>query len=91
MNTTLQTRIDAKLKKEAKRTLEAMGLDLSTGIKLFLTQVVRTQSIPFELFTYDNLSEEEKLKLVAETEEAITTGKRYATVQELHEDLLSEK
>lgn len=66
-----------------------MGLDLSSGIKLFLTQVVRTQSIPFELFTADNLSKERKLELVQEAKEALESGKRYATIEEAHLDILS--
>ncbi len=90
MNTTLQTRIDAKLKKDAKKTLERMGLDLSTGVKLFLTQVVRTQSIPFELFTYDNVSEKKKQALIRDAKHALKHGKRYKTIQEAHRDILSE-
>ncbi len=89
MNTTLQTRIDAKLKKDASKAFKAMGLDLSTGVKMFLTQVVRTQSIPFEIFTADNLPEETKLQLKEEAEEALKHGKRYASIEEAHRDILS--
>jgi DNA-damage-inducible protein J len=88
MNTTLQTRIDAKLKKEASKALKDMGLDLSTGVKMFLTQVVRTKSIPFEIFTYDNIPETEKLELVKEAKYALKHGKRYATIQDAHRDIL---
>ncbi len=91
MNTTLQTRIDAKLKRDASKALKSMGLDLSTGVKLFLTQVVRTQSIPFELFTADNLPEERKIELMKEVEESLKNGKRYATIEEAHRDILSDK
>ena len=88
MNTTLQTRIDPKLKADAKKALESVGLDLSTGIKLFLTQVVRTQSIPFEIFTADNFSEEKKQMLIRESKQALKSGKRYKTAQEAHADIL---
>ena len=88
MTTTLQTRIDPKLKADAKKALESVGLDLSTGIKLFLTQVVRTQSIPFEIFTADNFSEEKKQLLIREAKQALKSGKRYKTVQEAHADIL---
>ena len=88
MNTTLQTRIDAKLKKDAKKALESMGLDLSTGVKLFLTQVVRTQSIPFEMFTYNNLPEAKKKAIVREAKYALKHGKSYKTAKELHDDIL---
>lgn len=88
MNTTLQTRIDAKLKKDASKALKDMGLDLSTGVKLFLTQVVRTQSIPFEIFTFDNLPEKEKLKLVKEAKRALKYGKSYSSSAEMHADIM---
>ena len=90
MNTTLQTRIDSKLKRDAKKALESMGLDLSSGIKLFLTQVVRTQSIPFEMFTADNLPEKTKKMMMREASHALKYGKRYKTIQEAHADILSE-
>ena len=90
MNTTLQARIDSKLKKDASKAFKAMGLDLSTGIKMFLTQVVRTQSIPFEIFTADNLPEETKLQLKKEAEEALKYGKSYASAAELHADIMKE-
>jgi DNA-damage-inducible protein J len=88
MNTTLQTRIDAKLKKDAKKALESVGLDLSSGVKLFLTQVVRTQSIPFEILSADNLPEAKKKVLVREAKEAFRSGKKYATVRAMHRDIL---
>ena len=47
MTTTLQVRIDQKLKIQAQKTLEALGLDLSSGIKLFLTQVAHDKELPF--------------------------------------------
>lgn len=88
MTTTLQTRIDPKLKADAKKALESAGLDLSTGIKLFLTQVVRTQSIPFEIFTFDNLPEAKKQAIIRETKQALKSGKRYNSIEEAHADIL---
>jgi DNA-damage-inducible protein J len=88
MTTTLQTRIDPKLKADAKKALEGIGLDLSSGIKLFLTQVVRTQSIPFELFTADNFSEEKRQMIIRETKEALKSGKYFNSAEELHADIM---
>lgn len=45
--TTLNIRIDEKLKNNASVILEHMGLDLSSAIKMFLNQVVVKRSIPF--------------------------------------------
>jgi DNA-damage-inducible protein J len=88
MTTTLQTRIDPKLKADAKKALESAGLDLSTAIKLFLTQVVRTQSIPFEIFTFDNLPEAKKQAIMREAKEALKSGKRYKSIKDLHDDIV---
>jgi DNA-damage-inducible protein J len=48
-STTLQVRLPVKLRDEASATLEEMGLDLPTAIRLYLTKVVRTRRIPFQL------------------------------------------
>ena len=82
--TTIQTRLSPKLKKDAQKAFKSMGLDLSTGVKLFLTQVVRTQSIPFEVFTFDNLSEDKQLEIVKEAKYALKYGKRYTNIHEMH-------
>ena len=46
--TTLSIRIEEKTKRDASKTLEAMGLDLSSAVKMFLNQVVIEQGIPFK-------------------------------------------
>ena len=88
MNTTLQIRIDADTKARARSALEGMGLDLSSGIKLFLTQVGNTGEIPFRVFTADNLPERTKRRLVRESDYALKHGKTYSSVKELHDDIL---
>ena len=45
--TTLNVRIEEKAKKAASKALADIGLDLSTGVKLFLHQVVTEQGLPF--------------------------------------------
>lgn len=84
MTTTVQIRIDEKMKREATKTLKAMGLDMSTGVKLFLAQVVNTKSIPFPVMSMDALPREKKLELVREAREALK-GKGYRTARELHD------
>ena len=49
MNASIKTRIEPELKDQAEATLNALGLDLSSGIRLFLRQVVLTQGLPFPL------------------------------------------
>lgn len=47
MNTTVNVRIEKKIKAEATKTLLGLGLDMSTAVKMFLYQVVAEQGIPF--------------------------------------------
>ncbi|MDD4358245.1 MAG: type II toxin-antitoxin system RelB/DinJ family antitoxin [Candidatus Pacebacteria bacterium] len=48
-NTQIQIRIDSKTKKEAKKILENLGMDMSSAIKIFFRQVINTKSFPCEL------------------------------------------
>lgn len=88
MTTTLQIRIDQKVKDAAQKTFHSMGLDLSSGVKLYLTQVMNTKSIPFPVWSFDYLPREKKLEIVKEAKYALKHGKRYATIQEAHRDIL---
>jgi addiction module RelB/DinJ family antitoxin len=78
--TNLTIRIDEKLKKQAKSTLEKQGLDMSTAIKMFFSQVVIEKGIPF-LPTHNP----EILKRQWDRE---ADGKRYASAQEVFSDIL---
>ena len=44
---TIKTQIPAELKAEAEKTLRELGLDLTSGIRMFLAQVVQQGGIPF--------------------------------------------
>lgn len=74
MNTTetkINIRVDKKMKEQAKKTLEALGLDLSSGVKLFLKSVINTQSIPFEIRTQNGYTTEQEQQILKETGEAL--------------------
>ena len=45
--TTLNIRIEAKVKTKANKTLSALGLDMSSAVKLFLNQVITENGLPF--------------------------------------------
>lgn len=47
--TTLSVRIDAKLKEDAERTLDALGISISSAVRAFLAQVVEQQALPFPI------------------------------------------
>ena len=42
-------RIDDKVKKDAEKTLDTIGLSMSAAINIFLKAVAREKRIPFEL------------------------------------------
>ncbi|MEI6278622.1 MAG: type II toxin-antitoxin system RelB/DinJ family antitoxin [Verrucomicrobiae bacterium] len=46
---TLQIRLPQELREEADSVLGAIGLDMPTAVRLYLTKIVQTRSIPFAL------------------------------------------
>ena len=46
---TVAVRVDDQLKDDATKLFQSLGLDMSTSVKMFLIQSVKTQSIPFEI------------------------------------------
>jgi len=49
MMKTLQVRIPEQLRADADSVLADIGIDLPTAVRLYLTKVVQTRSIPFSL------------------------------------------
>ncbi len=82
--TTLSIRIEEKTKNAAKRALADIGLDLSSGVKLFLTQVVNEKGLPF---TPTKNPKALIAKWDREVAWARKHGKKYTDVQELMRDL----
>lgn len=46
---TLEVTLNPALKKKAAKVLDGLGLDLESAVRVFLTKVVATHSIPFAL------------------------------------------
>lgn len=68
--TTLQIRIDQKVKKDAKKVFDKVGLDMSSAIKVYFKQVVITQGIPFPLLTENGLTIQQEAEILKASEEA---------------------
>ncbi len=85
---TLSVRIEEKTKREASKTLAALGLDMSTAVKMFLNQVVIDQGIPFKPSRTAQQIREGWDKEVAH---ALKRGKRYSNASDLFQDILEEK
>lgn len=45
----LHIRLPADLKREAEKVMNALGLDMSSAIRLFFTQLTLQQTLPFAL------------------------------------------
>ncbi|MDC1205327.1 type II toxin-antitoxin system RelB/DinJ family antitoxin [Candidatus Pacebacteria bacterium] len=84
---TIQIRIDKKTKNEARKTLNNLGLDMSSAVKLFLTNVVNRQGIPLDLRTENGFTLAQEQAMIKETEEVKRTGKKYDDLDELFSDL----
>jgi DNA-damage-inducible protein J len=46
---TVKAQVDAELKAQAETTLKALGLDMTSAMRMFLRQVVIRGGIPFEV------------------------------------------
>ena len=71
---TINVRIEEKTKRAASKALASMGLDLSTGGKIFLHQVVTEQGLPF---TPTKNPAALRAKWDKEVAEALKSGKVY--------------
>jgi len=83
---TIQIRIDAKTKKAARETLDGVGLDMSSAVKLFLTNVINRKGIPLDLRTENGFTLAQEQALLADTKEA-KKGRAYTDLDELFSDL----
>lgn len=94
MDKTIQVRIDQKTKQSVAKIFESLGLDLSSGVKIYFQQVLRERGIPFPLVTENGFTPAEEKKLLAEshrTRRLYVSGKRRApaSVKELFKELAS--
>lgn len=83
--TTLNVRIEEKTKARATKTLAKLGLDMSSAVKLFLTQVIKEDGLPF---TPTNNAKAIRARWDKEVADALKSGKRYSSAEEMHDDIL---
>ena len=78
--------MNADVKAKADALFEALGLDMSTAINLFVRQCLVEQQLPFQ--PSSNIPNKTTIKAIQEAKEMIRTGnfKRY-TVDEAFEAL----
>lgn len=91
LTSAINVQVDAKIKEEATVILKGLGLNMSTAINMFLTQVVKRDGIPFEI--RNPKPSREMLKALQEAQ-GIIDGKieseGYHDVHQMFEDILNE-
>lgn len=68
--TTLQVRVDKKTKEKARKVFASLGIDMSTGIKLYLQQVNLRKGLPFLLTTQNGLTVQKEQEILCAAQEA---------------------
>lgn len=89
MNTLVQTRIDAKTKKEAEAIVNQLGISLNEAIRMFLNQVTIHKGIPFKptLIAEENYTPNAKLKKIIDEVETGKNLTEYNNTNEMWEEL----
>ena len=83
--------LDQELKRNAQELFNALGMDLTTAVTIFLKQAVRAQAIPFEIKRETVNSE--TMAAVGEYYDMLNNlaeYKRYSSFAEAMEDVLDE-
>ena len=78
---TARALIDPQVKKEAEAILKELGLSVSNAYELFYRQVIANRGLPFEL----KVPNEKTMKAIENSRQG--KGKKFATEEELFEDL----
>lgn len=89
--TSMNIRIEPKLKKEVEEVLTDLGLTISEAVTIYLKQIVFTNSIPLEIKRPKY--SKDFLEAIAEAEEMEKHPEKYKsfeTVEEFMEDLHNE-
>ncbi len=73
---------DAAIKKAANKVFARMGLDLSTGVNMYLTRVAQDKAMPFTPRTVNGFTPEQEAKILRSAAWTEKHGKRYKTVEE---------
>lgn len=83
--TTLNIRIDENLKNKANKTLERMGLDMSSAVKLFLHQTVQENGLPFHPTNNPKVI---RAMWDREVADALKNGESYTSTKEMFDDII---
>ena len=88
-NEQIQIRIDAKTKRETKKILDNLGMDMSSAIKLFFRQIINAKNLPFELRGENGLTLRNAELLRASIIDAKNSSKSFTSGASLIKDALN--
>lgn len=66
--------VDKKTKKEVQKTLEMLGLDLSSAVRIYFKKIISEKAIPFEI-SADPFYSESNMKFLDESIKQMEEGK----------------
>lgn len=91
LTTAINVNVDKETKEEATKILKGLGLNMSTAINMFLTQVVKKDGIPFEIRNpKPNREMRKALKEAQDIIDGKIESKGYHDVHQMFEDILNE-
>lgn len=76
------------MKTRAQKVFKELGVDMSSGVKMFLQQVVHTESIPFEIRTPNGFTIAQEEQILKENAWTLKHGKGYKTAEDMFKDIL---
>jgi len=85
---TINVNVDINVKKQANAILNDLGLNMTTAINMFLTQIIKQDGIPFEV--KNPRPTRELIKSLKEADDIMSgksESKIYHNIDELFEDL----
>ncbi len=85
MTSTIQIRMDKKTKEKAAKILANMGMTMSSAVQLYFNQIIKEEALPFRPGRSPKEIREEWDR---EAKEALKSGKRYSSAEEMHRDIL---
>lgn len=85
MTATLNIRVDKKLKKLAQAVAEGMGLDLSTCVRMLLTQMAQRGTLPLPRLTANGFTEAEEEQILRDMDD--DEGSETMTLQEFRRSI----
>ena len=92
LTTAINVNVDAKTKEEATTILKGLGLNMSTAINMFLTQIVKRDGIPFKI--ENPHPSKEMIRALKQAEDIIegkVNEKGYNSAEEMLEDILNDR